>query len=141
MRRYLLIAIAALTAVTGARAADDPEQEPTEEQIKAAVAALEGVVLPRSAGGWVQVTMQDNRLVLRFYNEKAKPVKPDVDRAVIRVNASARSPERVVLVPMGDGMSLRHGHPLRGPFAYKLFIDFFRGESQESVESFQTNYP
>ena len=141
MRRFLLIAIAVITAMGGVRAADNAGEEPTEEQIKAAIAALEGVVLPRAAGGWVQITMEDSRLVMHFYNEKAKPVAPDVDRAVVRVQAPARSPERVVLVPMGDGMALRHGPPLRGPYAYKLFIDCFRGDSQEAVESFQTAYP
>jgi hypothetical protein len=141
MRRFLLCVIAAAACVAGARAAGESGQEPAKEQIEAAIAALDGVVLARPAGGWVQIIVQDSRFVVCFFDEKAKPAKPDVDRATLRVQHAGRTAERVVLVPMGDGMALRHGAPLRGPFRCRLAIDFFRGESDEAVESYQTGYP
>lgn len=102
---------------------------------------LEGTVVERPSGGFLQVTMQDSSLVLRFYDKKRAPLPADVDRAAIRIVPASRKPERVVIARSDDGMSLDKGRPIRAPHVFKLFIGLFRGTSDEAVESYTVDFP
>lgn len=106
-----------------------------------AAAELDGVVLPRAAGGFLQVKMEGVQIVLRTYDADKKPVKVDVDRATVRLQFASRSPEQYTLVPSADGMSLTVGRPVRQPHVFRANIAFFKGESETAVETFQAAYP
>jgi hypothetical protein len=130
----------ALVLATVARGADEAAVVSKDEAAKV-IAQLEGVVVERPAGGWMQMKIEGVSLVLRFYNEKAELVKTDIDRATARFVPPGRSPERRVLVPSEDGMALRHGPPIRSPHVFKIYLSLFRGESEDSVEDHIVDYP
>jgi hypothetical protein len=89
----------------------------------------------------MQVKMEENAFVLRFYDKKHVQIPPNVDRATIRLTPASRKPERVVLARSADGMSLTHGRPIRAPHVFKIDISLFSGPSETAVESFTTNFP
>ena len=102
---------------------------------------LDGVVLPRASGGFLQIKMEGVHLFLRSYDEQKKPVAIDVDRATVRLQFASRSPEQYVLVKSEDGLALTAGRPVRQPHVFRAYISLFKGESQEAVETFQAAYP
>ena len=102
---------------------------------------LDGVVVPRADGGFLQVKMEGVNLVLRTYDAQKKPVAVDVDRATVRLQFASRSPEQYTLAPSDDKMALTVGRPIRHPHVFRAYISFFRGESETAVETFQLAYP
>lgn len=113
---------------------------PATAETPAAV-ELDGVVLPRASGSFLQLKMEGVHIVLRTYDADKKPVAVDVDRAVVRMQFASRSPEQYTLVPSSDGMSLTVGRPVRQPHVFRAYISLFKGESSEAVESLQAAYP
>lgn len=142
--------LVALSAAGASGAAETSEVKPATPVVAIAPAAaeapaeaeLDGVVMPRTSGGFVQLKMEGVNIVLRTFDEKKKPVKVDVDRATVRLKFASRSEqEHYVLIPSADGMSLTVGRPVRPPHVFRANILFFRGEGSEPVESFQVPYP
>jgi hypothetical protein len=143
------LTLVALSAAGASGAAETSDVKPATPVVAIAPASaetpaaqdLEGVVLPRAAGGFLQLKMEGVHIVLRTYDAEKKPVKVDVDRATVRLQFASRSPEQYVLVPSADGMSLTVGRPVRQPHVFRAYISFYRGESDEAVESYQAAYP
>ena len=106
-----------------------------------AAVELDGVVVERPSGGFIQLKVEGVRLVLRTYDEKKKPVAVDVDRATVRLQFASRSPEQFTLVPSEDGLSLTVGKPLRQPHVFRAHIVLLRGSGEEAVETYQLAYP
>lgn len=139
MKWFLALGCAVFLTI-GVRAADETSaaNAKTPEEI---VAQLDGKVLPRPGGGWIQLNMEGVSLVVRFYDEKARPVPPDVDRGVARFVFRDRKEERRVLVTITGGDELSHGRPIRPPHIFKLFLSFYRGDSSDAVESYTADFP
>jgi len=102
---------------------------------------LDGVVMPRAAGGFLQLKMEGVNIFLRAYDAEKKPVAIDVDRASVRMQFASRSPEQFTLIRSADGMALTVGRPVRQPHVFRAYISLFKGESEEAVESYQVAYP
>ena len=134
MRRIPLALLALVLAASVWMPAAEPA---TSEELP----PLDGVVVKRGDGTLLQVKIEGVRVVLRFFDEKHAPIKPDVDGAWIRAVSSVRRPERRVLAPSDDGMSLTHGIPLRPPHVFKLYITLTRGGEESGVESHTVDYP
>lgn len=113
---------------------------PTEEEPQ-----LEGVVVERKSGGFMTLTMDGKKLVLRFFDAKKKPVAADVRGGFVRFLFGNRSPERRPLVPTGDGMGLTHGEPLRTPHIFSAHITLRHGEGEDeddiASEDYIVSYP
>lgn len=131
MRSITLFALVAVLAGTmrGADSAAPAAGGPAESEPK-----LEGVVVERTGGGYMTLSMEGPRAVLRFYNEKKKPVPPDVDRAFVKFRLSGRRPENRTLLPSEDGMYLRHGRPLRPPFVFKAYISLVKESDADDAD-------
>lgn len=145
MNWLTLVALSA-TAASGAAHGDQPTPPaPSAIVAQADKAAeevqLDGVVLPRADGGFLQVKMEGMNLVLRTYDAKKKAVPVDVDRATVRLIFAARAQEQYTLARSADGMALTVGRPIRAPHVFRANIALFRGDSSEAVESFQVAYP
>jgi hypothetical protein len=95
---------------------------------------LEGVVVERTSGGFLTLTMDGKKLVLRFFDEKKKPIAADVNGGFVRFQFGNRSPERRPLNLAADGLSMTHGEPLRPPHVFKAFITLRHGEASGEGE-------
>lgn len=142
------LTLVALSAAGASGAVDDGDARPisppaivAEATSEEAEAELDGVVLPRADGSFLQLKMEGVNLVLRTYDEKKKPIAVDVDRATVRLQFASRSPEQFTLVPSDDKMSLTVGRPVRQPHVFRAYIALFRGDSETAVETFQVAYP
>lgn len=140
------LTLVALSAAGASGSADVGDASPrtTVEAVASAEAdeaKLEGVVVQRADGGFLQVKMDGVNLVLRAYDAEKKPIALDVDRATVRLQFASRSPEQYTLVKSDDGMSLTVGRPIRHPHVFRAYIHLFRGENEEAAESFQVAYP
>lgn len=97
MNWLTLVALSA-TGASGAAHGDQPAAPaPSAIVAQADKAAdevqLDGVVLPRADGGFLQVKMEGMNLVLRTYDAEKKAVAVDVDRATVRLMFAARAQE------------------------------------------------
>jgi hypothetical protein len=147
MRRFTLFLCSAALSVSGlflssGFAADDSAQPSTEKAEKpAAVAALEGVVVTRPEGNLIQVKVEENRIVLRFFNDLGEPEPIDVDSGTLRIMPGGRSPENRPLVVSSDRMMMTHARKINPPFNFNINIHLFRKGSEESVERYLIHYP
>lgn len=138
----MVVLLAGPVSAADSEAGDEAVTATQERSPEEIIAELDGVVIPRDGGGWMQVKMEGVRLTLRFYDEKAKQVAPDVDRATVLFKPVQRKQERRVLIPwVDDPKVLSHGRPIRHPHIFVLIINTFRGESNEAVETYRINYP
>jgi len=142
------LTLVALSAAGASGSADMGDARPATPAAAVAPASaeepaveLDGVVLPRASGGFLQIKMEGVHIVLRAYDEKKKPVAVDVDRATVRLQFVSRSPEQYTLVPSEDGLALTVGRPIRQPHVFRAYISLFKGESAEAVETYQAAYP
>ena len=139
MRWLLLLGCVAAFVLNfhGAEPAGDEARKPSPEEI---IAQLDGFVLARTEGGWIQVKMNGMSLAVAFYNEKAEATALDVEWVLARFIFPGRQEQRRVLIPMDDANVLSHGQPFRPPHVFKVLLSFFRGESSEAVESYTIDY-
>ncbi len=101
---------------------------------------LEGVVLNREDGTILQVVLEGNKFVVRFYDEEQEPIPVPADRATVRYKPITKKMERTVLLPSDDGMKMTGPKFVRKPHFFKVYLSFFKGESSDAVESYQFQY-
>lgn len=134
----LLVAVPfmqAQTAKAGAKAGAAAEEEE--------MGTIEGTVLNRPNGHFLGLTLEGGKYKLTFYDEKKKPEKVDVTRAVARwPNMHGPGDHRTVLNPAGDGTFLMGVMFVRAPHAFKLFITLLQGEGNtaKGVENYTVDF-
>ena len=101
---------------------------------------LEGVVLDRADGSVLQVVLEGNKFVVRFYDEEQEPILAPFDRAAVRYKPIVKKMERTVLLPSDDGSKMIGPKYVRKPHFFKVYLSFFNGESSDAVESYQFQY-
>jgi hypothetical protein len=147
MRHFTLFFCSAALSVGGlfnssAFAADDSGGEPVVSAEKPdAVAALPGVIITRPEGNLIQVLVEENRIVLRFFNDLGEPEAADVDSGTLRIMPGGRNPETRPIVLSSDRMLMSHGQKINPPFNFNINIHLFREGSKESVERYLIHYP
>ena len=106
-----------------------PAPAPDEE-----AATIEGIEVTRKNGGYLGVTVNGPRLVLKFYDNEKKPAPLDVARAAARWNpVNKTGDERSVLNPAGDG-SLVSTPVVKPPLVFKVYLTLLDADGKE-VES------
>jgi hypothetical protein len=99
-------------------------------------AEIAGLEIPRAAGGFIGVTVEGVRLVVKFYDADKKPVAVDVARATARWNPINKTGEvRSVLNPSSDGQSLGSTPVLQPPHVFKVYLTLLNAKG-DAVESF-----
>lgn len=107
-----------------------PATAPVEEPAK-----IDGIELPRKAGGFLGLTVEGPRLILKFYDAEKKPVAADVARAAARWNPLNKTGDvRSVLNPAPDGMSLASTPVVKPPLVFLVYITLLDAEGK-AVES------
>jgi hypothetical protein len=117
--------------------------EVSEEQVakSPAIADLDGIVLTRPEGNLIQVMIEENRIILRFFNDLGEPESVDVDSGTIRLLPGGRAPEMLPLAPSSDRQLMTHAKRINPPFNFNLNIHLFREGTEGSVERYLIHYP
>ena len=103
-----------------------PKKEKAEPPPK-----IDGIKIPRADGRFLGLTVEGVQFHLRFYDEKKKPEKPDAARAAARWNpVNVKAEQRVILNPVGDGMSLVSPGLVRPPLTFRAFFTLFTEDGQ-----------
>lgn len=97
---------------------------------------IDGIALARAKGGYIGVTIDGIRMKVSFYDEKKKPVAPDVVRITARWNPPrvAGGMKHSVLLPEGEN-SLMSPSEFRPPHTYLVFLVLI-GPDDSVVEQF-----
>jgi hypothetical protein len=112
--------------VQPAPASGKPEKKPE----------IEGLEFPRAAGGFIGVTVDGTRFVMKFYDAEKKPVPGDVARATARWNPLNKIGEvRSVLNPDDAGKSLVSTPVVRPPLVFKVYFTLLDAEGK-ALDSF-----
>lgn len=118
-------------------------EELTPEQIADAIAEMEGLVVQRPDGAYMQIVLVEARFVFNFFDEKLNPVDPDVDRISIRI--SRRQPRQrtqiTVAIPTEGIRGLRAPLAIRGPFVFRANISLMRDGIEDPVEFYVAIIP
>jgi len=110
----------------GGSGADAKASGATKTEKKEEEGKIEGLVIPRGKG-FMGLQVVSSVFKLTFYDEKKKPVAPDVDRAALRWDPRYKiGEERTVLLPGGDGKSLTSEKNIRPPYNFKLFMTLIK---------------
>ncbi|HEY8991496.1 MAG TPA: hypothetical protein VIM46_05940 [Luteolibacter sp.] len=125
----MVVPLLAETSVKPAKPAK-PAKAPAEEPAK-----IDGIEIPRKDGGFIGVTVEGPRLVLRFYDADKKLVNVDVARAAARWNPSTKIGDvRSVMNPSDDGLSLVSTPVVKPPLNYIVYLTLLDAEGK-AVES------
>lgn len=115
-------------ATASAKGAKKGDAKAEEEEI----GTIKGMTIPRSGNRFLGVEIVDGNFKITFYNEKKKPVPPDVDRAALRWDPKYKvGMERLVLNRGGDPNALTSGRFIRPPYNFKLTIVLLGGEDND----------
>jgi hypothetical protein len=113
-----------------------PTSGPKKPAIIEKEPVIPGIVIPRTNGGYLGLTLENSNFKLSFYDAKKKPAKADVVRATARWQAQYKAlDERAVLNPTPDGMALVSNKFVRPPYVFKLYLTLFKGggEGEETT--------
>jgi hypothetical protein len=117
---------------------------PGKADAKKAEPKIDGIEILRPNGAFLGLTLDGGTFKLSFYDEKKKPVKPDITRAAARWNPNYKQgSERIILNLSADGKSLVGSKPVRPPYAFKLYLTLLKpsaGTASESGEQASESY-
>lgn len=116
-------------ATKAARPAEkDPEPEPV----------IPGITVARqSGGGYLGITLENNKFKVSFYDSKKKPVAIDMGRANLRWNPVNKSgSEHLVLNPTPDNLALFSERIVQRPHHFKLYLTLLPVTEGGSTESY-----
>lgn len=102
---------------------------------------LDGVVVERTDGTFMTLTMDGPLLVLKFFNKKKQPVTPDVTTGFVRFIFAGRRPEHRALALSSDGKSLIQVRTFHPPYVFKAFISLAHSADDPNPETYTVDYP
>jgi len=92
-------------------------------------AEIDGLEIPRATGGFIGVTVDGARLVVKFYDADKKPVAINVARASARWSPVNKVGEvRSVLNPGADGQSLVSTPVVLPPLVFRVYLTLLDAE-------------
>lgn len=96
-----------------------PATVQTEEEIP----TIEGLEVARKDGGFIGVTLDGVRMIVKFYDADKKPIEANVVRGAARWTQTGKTGEiRSVLNPEGDKMSLASTPVVKPPYVYNVYL-------------------
>ena len=97
---------------------------------------IPGIVIPRTNGGYLGLTLENSNFKLSFYDAKKKPDTVDVARATARWPVHYKTTEeRTVLNPTPDNLALIANKFVRPPYVFKLYLTLLKGEEGTAEDS------
>ncbi len=108
---------------------------------KDAPAKIDGLVIARTDGSFLGLTLVEGKFKLSFYDKDKKLTKPDVLRAAARwPNPHGPGNNRTVLNLSSDGKYLIAPEFVRGPYSFKLFLTLIKSENGEQTETYTVDF-
>lgn len=130
----------AKSAAPGAASPTEPTSQKSKKREE--TPKIEGLEIARGAqGGYLGLLVEGAVFKLSFYDEKRKPAKPDVVRAMLRWTPNYKpGTEIYILTPSGDGKMLTAAKNVRPPYQFKLFISLFAEGVEDPTESYVVDF-
>lgn len=141
MKTSALVVIWALFLGGAAGAAPKPSAPAEKPAAKAEEKepVIEGYEIARASGGYLGLEVVGGNFRLSFYDEKKKPVPPDVARATTRWNPPQKLGSAFgVLNPSADGKTLVGNKFVQPPLNFIVFLTLLNAKG-EAVESHPVN--
>jgi hypothetical protein len=106
-----------------------PASGPKKPAIIEKEPVIPGIVISRTNGGYLGLTLENSNFKLSFYDAKKNPAKIDVARATARWPVHYKTTEeRTVLNPTPDNLALIANKFVRPPYVFKLYLTLLKGE-------------
>lgn len=101
---------------------------------------LTGTVLTRQDGSLIQVVVEKNNFVIRFWTKDKQPLPVPFDRAIVRYDPVYKRPQTEVLNPTGDKKEYKSPIFVRPPHVFPVILNFFNDGSDKAVETYTFRY-
>lgn len=104
---------------------------------------LEGVVIERPNGSFMQLVFVENKAHCYFFNADLVPMAPDVDMVNLLIFRQQPKAERefTVAVPFEGQPGLRAPRYIRPPRIFRMNVSLLLKEVEEAVEYYVVYYP
>jgi hypothetical protein len=126
-KRVVFSLLLVLSLVTGANGASEADKR--------------GVLIEREFGGVLQLAIETNHMVFRFFDDQMNPLPADVDRITVRVHRSNQSQKFTVAIPYEGIDGLRAPLVIRPPHVFRGYLALMRGSGDVPVETYTVEYP
>ncbi len=115
-------------------AAAKPAAEPKKD------APVVGILIERSAGGFINLKIEDGKFVMVFLDAEKKETEPNVTSAAVRYRKH-KAEQRFLLTRSADGKALRCNLPADRPHIYNaLRIALIDGNEETPAETYVKNF-
>ena len=113
----------------------EPKKDDGKKKKDDEIGKIEGIEIPHGKG-FMGIQLVNSTFKLSFYDEKKKPIPPDVTRAVLRWKVNYQpTDERAVLNPSG-ATALGSPQVIRPPYTFKLNMTLIKGEGDDAATEF-----
>jgi len=104
---------------------------------------LDGVLIERPDGGFLQFTLENNRIHFYFFDAEKKKIDPDVDRISVRIDRTQPRQRRqvVIAIPYEGVRGLRAPLFIQPPHIFRAYMSLLRDGSEDAVEFYVVHYP
>jgi hypothetical protein len=135
MKNLLLSSL--LLVLTCALFGAETEVAETEE------AAIEGVLIQRPDGSFMEFVLVENKINCRFYNADKQPIDPDVDRVAARIQRTQPRVRKVftVAIPNQGVEGFRAPVFIQPPHIFRAYLSLMREGIDDPVEFYFVQYP
>ena len=120
----LLLVLSLLTGVSGVAEADK-----------------RGVLIEREFGGVLQLVIETNHVVFRFFDDQMNPLPADVDRITVRLQSAHQNQKFTVAIPYEGIDGLRAPLVIRPPHIFRGYLALMRGSGDVPAETYTVEYP
>jgi len=146
MKNFLLSSLLlVLTCASFGAEPEVPETEAAEVEAAEIAAEIQGVLIQRPDGSFLEFRVMDpgNKINCFFYDAKKKPIPPDVDRIAIRLlrNVPKMENQFMVAIPTSGLEGLGSPHFVQRPHIFRAFLSLMREGAKDPVEFYLVQYP
>jgi hypothetical protein len=100
-------------------------------------AKIEGIEIPHGKG-FMGIQLVNGTFKLSFYDDKKKPVKPDVTRAALRWKVNYQPADERTVLNSDGGTALTSPKIVKPPYTFKLNVTLIKGEGDDAASEFLT---
>lgn len=101
----------------------------------------EGVMIERKDGGMLQLVIETNHIIFRFFDDHMNRLPADVDRITVRIQKLSEKQRFTVAIPYEGVDGLRAPLVIRPPHIFKGYLALMRNGSDEPVATYVVDYP